>query len=218
MKLKALALALLVAAAPAAASVASHRDPKKRFTPADQAKAKSIVLKPADVGAGWKRRTISNNGNDDLNCPGFDPDLSDLVETGEATSPLFYRTDGSSLFSGATVYPNERTAVTAWSRVVKPALVKCLAAKLERESTPLVTLKTIRSGSLAFPHVAPRTAAFRLGVEVSGPGVKVNVYSDLVAIGRGRVEADFIFSSVRNPFPAAFEQRLARRVAARLKG
>ena len=50
-------LAILLAACLAvpALALAADADPKKRITPADQGKAASIVLKRADLAAGWKR-------------------------------------------------------------------------------------------------------------------------------------------------------------------
>ncbi len=73
-----LAVLLLVCLAVPAAALAAAGDPKERFTSADQAKARSIVLKKTDFVAGWKRGTSTDNDSD-LTCPGFDPDGSDLT-------------------------------------------------------------------------------------------------------------------------------------------
>ena len=49
-----LALVLLVVLAVPALALAADTDPKKRINPADQRKARSIVLKRTDFVAGWK--------------------------------------------------------------------------------------------------------------------------------------------------------------------
>src|SRR5207237_1918058 len=107
----------------------------------------------------------------DLSCAGFDPDLSDLVETGEAQSRVFARGLGTSVFSIGTVYADARTAETAWNRIMRRALVRCLSTLLEGSSTGGVAIKPLSSGPLGFPRTTPRSATFRLAFPPKARGV-----------------------------------------------
>ena len=54
-----LAIFLIACLVVPAIALAADTDPKKRLTPADQAKARSTILKPTDFAAGWKRAPAS---------------------------------------------------------------------------------------------------------------------------------------------------------------
>ena len=210
-------VAALVVAAPAAALGRGGHDPQRRLNARDQAKARSLVLQQRDLGPGWTSNPPPSTGSSgDLSCAGFDPNLSDLVETGEAQSRVFARGLGTSVFSIGTVYADARTAETAWNRIMRRALVRCLSTLLEGSSTGGVAIKTLSSGRFAFPRTTPRSAAFRIAVEAKALGVATRIYVDLLGLGRGRLEADVFVVSVQQPFPAPFERSLARSVGARL--
>ena len=154
-----------------------------------------------------------------LACSGFDPDLSDLVQTGGAQSPVFAQGLGSTVFSTATVYANARMGAASWKRVMRPILARCLTSLLvEGGSTRGLDIRTVSSGTLGFPHVAPRTAAFRIVVDVASLGLTVRVTIDLIALGRDRAESDLFAVSIENPPSAPLERRLARALSARLRG
>ena len=81
-----LLLVLVVLALPALA-LAAATDPKKQINPADQRKAASIVLKRPDVIVpGWKKVATIPNSAAEPGCPGYNPDQSDLILTGEASN------------------------------------------------------------------------------------------------------------------------------------
>src|SRR5690348_12678169 len=86
-------LSLLAVAAgallPIPTAVAAKGDPQKAHTPADMAKARSIAIRRADLPAGTWKAEKSSSDDSSLRCPGFEPDMSDLVETGTADSPDF---------------------------------------------------------------------------------------------------------------------------------
>ena len=69
-----LAIFLIACLVVPAVALAADTDPKKRITPADQAKARSIVLKPTDFAAGWKRAPGQSRFGPDL--PGLQSDRS----------------------------------------------------------------------------------------------------------------------------------------------
>ena len=117
------ALLVLCIAVPAVA-LAADTDPKKKITPADQAKARSMLLKRTDFAAGWKK--VPPSPDSDLVCPGFNPDESDLTLTGEAETD-FEHTQGV-LFVGSAseIFATKEDAVKSWTRSDKPATARCL--------------------------------------------------------------------------------------------
>lgn len=191
-----LALVLLVVLAVPALALAADTDPKRQLTPADERKAGAIVLKRTDFRAGWKRTTTPND-DAELNCSFYNPDGSDQTLTGDAEAE-FERTGGfPSLLSYADVYMNGRDAAAAWSRTVKPALARCVAQFFEREvSEPGTKVTVVNHARIAFPRLAPRTAAFRIDVKMAvtqnGQTVTVPLTLHIVVVGRGRAEAGFL--------------------------
>ena len=116
---------LIVCLAVPAIALAADTDPKRKITAADEAKAQSIVLKRTDFGAGWKK--VAPSPDEDLTCPGFNPDASDLTLTGDAEAN-FQHTQGSPRISSFTdVYISKGDALKSWARTVKPALARCVA-------------------------------------------------------------------------------------------
>jgi len=192
-----LALLLLAVLAVPAIALAADTDPKRKINAADERKAASIVLKRTDFATGWKRTTTPNNDDDDLNCSFYHPDGSDLTLTGDAEAE-FERTGGfPSVLSYADVYATAKDAASAWSRTVKPALARCLAQFFQHEvSGAGTTIKVLNYGKIAFPRVAPRSAAFRIAVRMvvsqDGQTTTVPLTLHIVVVGRGRAEAGFL--------------------------
>jgi hypothetical protein len=215
-----LALAALCICVPAVALATADTDPKERLTAADQAKARSVVLKRSDFVAGWKK--VPPEPDTDAVCPGFNPDGSDLTLTGKAESD-FEHTQGLPLVSSfADVYVTKADASASWSRTVKPALARCLAHFMrEGAKEEGVELTIATSGRVAFPKVAPRTAAFRVvaRMTVEQPGaapVKVPFTIHVVVVGQGRGEAGLFTAGIGNGVPMADLRFFAKLMATRL--
>jgi hypothetical protein len=191
-----LVLLLIVVLAVPALALAADTDPKRKINPTDERKAASIVFKRTDFAAGWKRTTTPSS-DDDLNCSFYRPDGSDLTLTGDAESE-FERAGGfPSVLSYADVYATAKDAAAAWSRTVKPALARCLAQFFQSEvSEPGTKVTVVNYGKIAFPRVAPRTAAFRINVKMTvtqnDQTVTVPLTLHIVVVGRGRAEAGFL--------------------------
>ena len=191
-----LVLLLIVVLAVPALALAADTDPKRKINPADERKATSIVFKRTDFAAGWKRSTTPSD-DDDLNCSFYHPDGSDLTLTGDAESE-FQRSGGfPSVLSYADVYATSKDAAAAWSRTVKPALARCLAQFFQSVvSEPGTKVTVVNYGKIAFPRVAPRTAAFRINVKMTvtqnDQTVTVPLTLHIVVVGRGRAEAGFL--------------------------
>ena len=128
-----LAIAIAVAVVLAGTAVAANpHDPQKRFTSADQAYARTLLLKRSDLpGAGWQG---TKSGGDSSTCNSFDPDESKLVETGEQESLEFTR-KGAFVASMAAIFRTKKDAGTSWNFEAKPQVLNCLAEGLAQTST-----------------------------------------------------------------------------------
>ena len=217
-----LALILLVVLAVPALALAANTDPKREIISADEGRAASIVLKRTDLSGSWKR-TTSPSSESDLTCSFYHPDGSDLTISGDAKSE-FERAGGMpSILSYADVYATAKDAAASWSRTVKPALARCVAKLLQDElgANPAGTLKILRQGAIPFPRVAPRTAAFRVGLvfstEQAGETVKVPLTFHIVVVGRGRTEAGLLTFAPGPGVAAAELHSFARLLSERMK-
>lgn len=210
-------LAVLVAAVLAGAALAG--DPRRQHTPADMAKAKAIGFVRADFPAGWTARPSTPGQSASTTCKSFNPNESDLVETGKVDSPEFTAPDGySQVFSAVGIFQSVAQTKASWSRVVRPAMLDCFSELITKSSPPGSTISALAKGKLAFPKVAQRTAAYRLviGVAPEGAAASVKLYLDLVLLGAGRANVATIMFSLGKPYPAAFERKLASAIARRL--
>src|SRR2546425_11698339 len=136
-----------------AAFAANPHDPQKRFTAADQAWARTLLLQRADLpGAGW---TSKKSTGDNSTCKSFNPDESKLVETGEQQSREFSR-GGGFVTSMAAIFKTTKDAENGWNLEAKTQILDCLAEALGQTSTGSATVKIAARGKLAFPHVAQR--------------------------------------------------------------
>ena len=206
-----------------ALALAAGTDPVKRISQADQRKAATIILERTDLVAGWKQVSVAPNDMSDLGCPSFDPDASDLTVTGEAKAT--FKTDEGirSVYSGSSVYGTNADALAFWSRNVTSGLVRCLAHTLRQGmAKENGTVTIVSKGRIAFPQVAPRTAAFRVAtrVSVTQAGQKVTLPFTLhwVGLGRGRAVTAFVALGVGKGLPTqtlnAYAKLLASRLAA----
>lgn len=214
------AAVLLVLALPALA-LASHRDPKEQFTPADQRRAAAIVLKRSDFVAGWKKTPSTPDDDSHLDCPGYDPNGADLVLTGEAEADFEAPGGLPAVFSFANVFRTTAHANASWTRAVRPALATCLA-RLFKEGLEAEGHKAAitRSGKIAFPKVAPRTAAFRVVMRVTvtenGKSTTLPLTLYVVALGHGRGDVGMMAMGFGNSVPLANVRTLAAVLAKRL--
>jgi hypothetical protein len=206
-----------------ALALAAGTDPVKRIDPADQRKAASIILQRADLGAGWRKVSVTPDDVADVSCPGFNPDLSNLTVTGDAKTTYKKAVGVQSVYSGASVYETKADALALRSRTVKPGLARCLAHTLKQgmdEENGTVTI--VSQGRMAFPKVAPRTAAFHVVASVSvrqaGQTVTLPFTLHWVVLGRGRAETAFFALGVGKGLPMedlrAYAKLLAGRLAA----
>jgi hypothetical protein len=212
-------ITLVLAAAGAlagAALAANPHDPQKRFTSADQAWARTLLVKRGDLpGVGWKSERSTG---DNSTCKSFNPDESKLVETGEQDALEFTRVGGF-VTSTAAIFKTMKDAQTAWNLEVKPKILDCLAEGLNQVSTSSAAVRIVSRGTLAYPHLAQRTAAFVVRLAFNVQGVKFNADLRVVCLGKGRANLALMTLSPGSPLmplPAGVDRKLATKLARRL--
>ena len=195
--IRALALTTLAVLASATVAFAARGEPKDELNAADMARARSIILKKADLSPGFNP---ARTGPGDGYCAALDE--SALTRSGKAESPAFI--NGATFVSSrADIYKTVRDAETSWRQGVSPAGARCFREALAGADG----LPSFRR--LSFPRLAPKTFAFRL----VGGGATI----DIVGLQEGRAQAVTLFVSGAGPLPRAEEVELSRLVAARLK-
>lgn len=199
-------LVLAVALVATGAALAARGDPKERFTPADQARARAMLLRAADFNPAFVARP-SSQSNGDFYCATLDE--SDLTLSGRGTSPSF--TAGTEYVTSTTsVYATRSDANASWERGTSKAGETCLRLGLRRALQGSV-VRLASFGRIAFPLRGTRSIAYRAVATVQG----VRVYVDLVAMQVGRAEAGVIYVSALTPPPGAELRRLTNVVAKR---
>ena len=114
----------VIAALLAAPALADRGDPHRAISAADQAKARSMLLRSSDLVAGF-RSSRSADDEADPYCRALDE--SDLTLTGDSESPDF--TAGGTLVSStAQLYRTVSDADASWRRGNSAAGVRCLRA------------------------------------------------------------------------------------------
>ena len=219
-QLSAGALAVLVAALAVAAAGAAG-DPgreKIRLNAADQAAARAVVIRRADLGAasGWRGGATKPDLSSTTTCANYHPKQSDLVLTGAAES--HWARGELDLDSEGQVLRSARMVKRDWQRsVLAPGFIPCLRTKLAKALGKHA--KLVSFSRIAVPHVAQYAAAFRLLADVKAGGRTVRVVLEPVLFGRGRTEISLIVTSAgaSTASASAVAERLARTLIARAR-
>jgi hypothetical protein len=199
-------LAVVLALALAGSALAARGDPQTQIRPADQARARSMLIRATDVNAAFTAIPVAPNPGAPY-CAALDE--SDLTVTGLANSPSFTATT-EFVVSRSYVYQSRSDANASWRRGTSTAGQSCLrramVAELRGTSTRLVSFQR-----LSFPRVATRSAAYRIAATRDG----VRLYLDLIALQYSRAEVAIVYGAALGPPPAGEERRLARLVGRR---
>lgn len=208
---KQLLASLLLALVVVGAATAARGDPQERFTPADQARAKAMLLRKTDFAPGWKASKPAAE-LDDMYCEALDE--SDLVLTGEGESLDFEKESAAGYFyvgSLSQVYETASQSATSWRRGTSAAGFRCIrrvyAAWAKDEGLRFVSLRRI-----SFPRFAPQSTAFRVTFKAEG----VPIVMDWVVMRDGRAQAGLVFGGVPTAFRRAEAVLLADLIAVRM--
>jgi hypothetical protein len=222
-----LAAALLAALALCATASAASGDPQFQLSRSDQTWTDAIVLSAGDVGTGWKRDGLPGSITGEASPSPYCslPDMSDLVLTGGTYSPDFYRSDGAYVAATAVTWQTPEQAEADWARTLQPALMGCLAADLQAESTKQVKVVVTGRHQLVWPTFGERSVAYRISVVLKAR-VKVKkkwrrmstkATADFLAVGAGRARVMlWTFSFNAHPLDDATQQNWATLMAQRL--
>jgi hypothetical protein len=208
-------LLVLAVLAAAASALAAKGDPQERHTAADMARARSVLITRADLGRGWSARPQAESDGD-IECSSMTFDESHLVETGAADSPWFSNGPLVGLSQGVSVYRTVAEAGASWRMAVRPQFPACVREAFDGKTISGVRLDVVRVSRVAFPSVAPRTAAYRLVATMTVAGRKLHARMDWILLGRGRTLTVLFFSGIEQQVPASFERATAGLVAKRL--
>jgi hypothetical protein len=177
-------LGALVLAGTAAAATSDHNQVK--LTAKDQAAAKRIVLRSADLGGTWTGGYVKPDLNDVLVCANYHPKQSDLVLTGSAESK--FAVTGAQLDSVAQVFRTPTMVETDWKRsVLNPQLASCLRTTLAGNLSS--TQKLVSLARIPFPEGhGIHGREYRLVLDETASGTTVRGILDLIVFSRGRSE------------------------------
>jgi len=208
----------VVAAALAAVATVHAGDGKEqiRFNAADQAAAKAVVIRRADLGSGWVGGPAKPDLSAGPSCPNYHPKVSDLVLTGAARTN--FRRSGFDFDSQAGVLKTRRMVALDWRRsVLARGVVPCLRRTIANGLGS--GAKMVSFAKLPFPHLSTYTAFFRGVISAQAQGKTVRVLTDLVLVGRSRTELTLTVvgpAAAKSAISAA-ERRLARALITRAR-
>jgi hypothetical protein len=210
-------VATAVALALAATALAGDGKEQIKLNARDQALARSIVIRRADVGTapGWSGGMKKPDLSGGLSCANYHPEQSDLVVTGTAESE-FHNVRGLLLDSEAQVLRTARMVRLDWERsVIAPGAVPCLRQTIVKSIGSGGKLVSFRK--LAFPRIGDVRAAFLLMLDVKAQGTSVRVMVEPVLVGTGRVEITLMGAAPAGAEKSvtAAQVRLARILVAR---
>ena len=202
-----LVVALLAGLICSSAALAARGDPDKQIRPADQARAKTMLLRPADFNPAFTARPSSSGGSGDFYCAALDE--SDLTLTGEARSQSFTATT-EYVTSTSYVYASRSDSNASWRRGTSAAGEQCLRVGL-RGQFQGTGVQLVSFRQLSFPTRGQRSAAYRAIATQQG----LRLYLDVVAMQVSRAQAAVIYVSALSPPPPSELRRLTGLVAKR---
>jgi hypothetical protein len=213
-------LVALAALALATAALADPLDPKVKLVPADQARAKAVVLRQSDLGPGWIGGPASTPSSLKAPvCPSLRPNYSKLTLTGHAESIFNNGNGGIQVVSDVEVWKNLAQAKKHMDALLQPKLGACIRYALLKSvgGTNVTILEAQRRD---FPKLGDSTAHFRTPLGVKSGDETVSVLADFILMRKGRHE---IYLNVVAPASnedqlTAFETRIARALIKRVRG
>ena len=202
---------VVVGALVVCASAAASLGPRKAINPADQARARKVLLALSDLPHGWKAQPsqADNGTTTDSTC--VKKGLSDLTETADVSRDFSQATGLPAVESAVGMLKTRTQAVALWQRVPTEKVFACEAAN--GAGLPKGWHVTFRR--LTLPRIGERSIAWQLTLTASA--LPAPAYEDVVFAGTGRTFSVLALSSLGKPFDPALARRLELRAAARLK-
>jgi hypothetical protein len=178
--------AAALALATAALATAGDGKEQIKFNRADQAAARAVVMRSADLGSsGWEGGAVKPDLTSTLNCPNFHPKVSDLVITGAAEAN--FRRDGFVFGNLVVVLQTRRMVALDWRRsFLTPGAIACLRRTMS--SALGSNAKLVSFAKMPFPRLTSRTAVYRAVISVQASGRSVKVLTDIGFVAKIRTE------------------------------
>jgi hypothetical protein len=188
-----------------------------RHTSAGSALARQVLLRRADLGSGWTVQAPAPKKPPALTCGSFDPALPAITQQGAGATATFQQSsNGPFVGQNAYAFASASQRQEFWHGVVRPQLVRCAAESLTRGAAEGVSFKVTRKQPLPLPQLRVPARGYRVSGTANAPDQSVDVYLDMVVLGRGKLVTELSFSSFYQPAPRQLELRLARRIVGRL--
>ena len=213
----ALGLALGATALVSATALAAPGEPKLAFTAADQAKAKVVLLKTAELpGKGWKAAKVDfARANPDCLVKNYS--LAKLTATGQAGTE-FTRDVSSGTFlvdSIARVFRTPTQAATAVKIRSQLGAGKCLGKTLASEA-PFGQKATSTAKPFSLQGLALPSKGFKIIVHVTSTKQKYTLTGAVLEFHRGRTLSELSILTIDNGWSKAKVRSLAALTARRL--
>jgi hypothetical protein len=188
-----------------------------RHTLAGIALAHRVLLRRADLGSGWSVEAPAPTKVPALTCGRFDPSLPVITQQGAAATATFQQSSsGPFVGQNAYAYASQPQQREFWHGVVRPALIRCVAQSLQRGAGQGISYAVTGKQPLSLPHLPGPAAGYRVRGTANTTGQSVDVYLDMIVLGRGSLISEVSFSSFYDPAPRRLELGLTRRIARRL--
>lgn len=198
-----------------AVAQAAPGDPKKRIVAADQAYAKSVLLRKVDLPTGrWEAVPTSFTGTNP-SCVVKRYSLSALTATGETGFTYTQERSESVIESNARVFRSGAQAGRAFSILSSVGLGRCLGSALvaEIDLGPQVAANVARVEPLSFVGLAARARGFRIVVDVRSSRSTTSLHYALVSVHHRRGVASLGLLRAGSPWPSSVVRSLAARTA-----
>jgi len=199
-------------------AVSAPGDPQIKLRAADQAHAKTFVLRKGELPAGRWQAKPTDFSQPNPTCLVKHYSYSALTVTGE-TGLTFTSVDGIPIVeSDALVFPSAAQARTAFSIDSKPGLARCFGADLAAElgKTPGVKAGVQKIEPLSFAGLAAPTRGFRIVLRVQSSQSTGFLDVTFVAISRGRAIGELSLVRAGASAPQAIVRTLAAKMATRM--
>jgi hypothetical protein len=194
-------------------------DPKKQLNAADQAYAKTVVLRKAELPAGKWQVKPTDFSQANPACLVKHYSFAALTVSGE-TGLTFAAPAGFPLVeSDALVFPTAAQAQRAFTIETKPGLARCVGAYLADELSKAAgtTSEVQRIEPLSFAGLPASAKGFKIVLHLRSSQGSGSLEVSFISIGRGRTLGELSLISVgAAPWPRGFTRLLTQRMASRM--
>jgi hypothetical protein len=216
-RLLAVLLALGASVGIAAAALAAPGDPKRAFKPADQAYARTILLREADLpGKGWHGKPTDFGQANPL-CLVHHYSLSALTANGEEGT-TYTRSVNTGTFlveSDAHVFLTPAQASTTSAIFSKLGFARCLAAALASQ-VPTGTFATSDVHRVSLTGLATPSTGFRIVLHMVASQGKSTLTAVVIGLRRGRAFAALSVLTLGTGWSQSTLRSVAATMAARM--